>query len=114
MTQGSAINLNCSLPDAGIPEGTFKWRMNNSAGVTKELLEVSAKLVVSPAKREDEGTYICWGTNSIGDGEKGALRVDVNVKPVINASNWNKTTDVKENEVSLGPLAREGFFFNAW
>ena len=100
VTEGSGIDLTCTLPDAGIPEGTFKWQMKNAAGVVKELVQVSSRLTVNSARREDEGTYICWGTNSIGNGEKGELNVIVNVKPVIDGTSWKPTTDVKEDAVS--------------
>ena len=99
VTQGSPLTLTCSLVDAGIPEGTFKWQMRSNTGTTKNLTSVTSTFSLASAKRVDEGTYICWGTNVIGDGVKGELAVNVNVKPKMMNDAWVATHKVKEDKV---------------
>ena len=98
VTQGDAISLTCELSDSGNPLATFKWQMKNNDGVVKNLVEVSSTLKIPTSKREDEGVYVCWGINTIGEGAKGEMKVNVNVVPAI-GSDWKSTVDVKENKV---------------
>ena len=94
--------------------------MRSTTGAVKDLPSQVSTFSIAAAKREDEGTYICWGTNVIGDGVKGELGIKVNVKPVMLNSGWASVETIKENEVRgrmrgsvsnfarLGSLVRDG------
>ena len=108
VTQGSLLLLTCSLADAGIPVGTFKWQMRPNSGPVKNLASVASTFSIASAQREDEGTYICWGTNAIGDGVKGELAVNVNVIPTMLNDAWVATHEVKEDKVCGGRILFQG------
>ena len=101
VTEGSRLILACDLADVGVPAGTVRWQFQPTGGAVRDIAEQSRTHVVDKAERPDEGTYFCWGTNEIGNGAKGSLKVNVNVPPLIERDGWEDQQDVKEDEVFL-------------
>ena len=101
VTVDDTIQLTCSLDYVGVPAATYKWQFSNGV-TTTDLSSQGPTLSVNAVKRQNEGTYTCWGQNAIGSGPKGALAVSVNTMPVLKNDGWpaNGRIDIKEDGVS--------------
>ncbi|XP_051540284.1 roundabout homolog 1-like isoform X2 [Myxocyprinus asiaticus] len=102
---GEVAVMNCS-PPVGHPEPNITWRKDgiliNSSN--EHYTELSGKLIIAPAQKNDSGIYSCIASNTIGVRESRTARLSVLAKPVLQ----RKPEDVS---VQLGDSAK--FFCEA-
>ncbi|XP_026856557.2 roundabout homolog 1 isoform X1 [Electrophorus electricus] len=81
---GEVAVMNCSSP-IGYPEPNVTWRKDgvliNSSD--EHYTELSGKLIIAPAHKQDSGVYVCVASNIVAVRESRAARLTVLEKPVV-------------------------------
>ncbi|XP_076876576.1 roundabout homolog 4 isoform X2 [Brachyhypopomus gauderio] len=84
VAQGEMAVMNCSSP-LGYPEPNITWKKDGVLINTSDehYTELSGKLIIAPARREDSGVYVCVASNIVAVRESRAARLTVLEKPVV-------------------------------
>ncbi|XP_064207151.1 roundabout homolog 1 isoform X3 [Anguilla rostrata] len=94
---GEMAVMNCT-PPAGHPEPNVTWKKDGvPLNSTEERYTVyNGKLVITPAQKNDSGTYVCVASNTMGVRESQAVRLSVFARPVLSRKPLDVTVRVGE------------------
>ncbi|KAJ8347591.1 hypothetical protein SKAU_G00261800 [Synaphobranchus kaupii] len=94
---GEMAVMNCT-PPTGHPEPNITWKKDGvPLNSTDERYTVfHGKLVISPAQKNDSGTYVCVASNTVGVRESRAARLSVFARPVLSRKPLDLTVRVGE------------------
>ncbi|KAJ8275944.1 hypothetical protein COCON_G00076960 [Conger conger] len=97
VTLGEMAVMNCT-PPTGHPEPNVTWQKDGVLlNSTDERYTVfNGKLVISPALKNDSGTYVCVASNTVGTRESRAARLSVFARPVLSRKPLDVTVRVGE------------------
>ncbi|XP_068173248.1 roundabout homolog 2 isoform X2 [Antennarius striatus] len=81
---GEPAVLEC-VPPRGHPEPSVSWKRNNIRVSTKDerISMRGGKLMISHAKKNDAGMYVCVGTNMVGERDSDPAELVVYERPVL-------------------------------